>query len=127
MPQALPDLYVSDFYPNLRAVASRLLTTYGQNLTFTRKTSTGYNAATGVNTLTTSQFSAHGAAFEYNAAEIDGTNIQRGDLRLLLEWATTAPILGDTVTIDGLVYRVMNIQPTNPGGVVVMNELQLRR
>lgn len=119
-------LSVAEFYANLRGVASKLLQLKGQQVTFSRETSSGFNAATGVNTTSTSTFQSYGAAFDYNSREIDGTIIQIGDIRFLME-GTTEPKNGDTVTIDSEVYRVMSVKPLSPAGTPVVYEAQLRK
>lgn len=115
------------FYSGLAVVATNLLTSKGQSVVFTRKTTSIFNPVKGRNNTTTSTFSGNGAAFDYNRSEIDGEVIQRGDIRLILEATTTAPALGDTAVIDSVTYRVMNVKPTSPGGTVVMYEVQLRK
>ena len=115
------------FYSGLAAVATRLLTDKGQQLTFTRKTTTVSDPVQGKRGTTTSTYAGFGAAFDYNRTEIDGQAVQRGDIRLLLNAVTTVPIIDDTTIIDSVTYRVMSVRPTSPGGTVVMYELQLRK
>ena len=114
------------FYSDLAAVATRLLTDKGQQVTFSRETSTGFNPTTGINTTTTSTITGYGAAFDYNSSEIDGTIIVKGDIRFLFE-AGSAPQQDDTVTIDSIGYRVMDVKKTAPGGTDVLYEVQLRK
>lgn len=118
---------VASFYEGLAATATRLLTAYGQSVTFTRTTSTSFDPVTGVDTVTTSTFSGYGAAFDYRNSEIDGERVQRGDIRLLVEATDTAPIIGDMVTVDGVDYRAMNVAPSSPGGTPTHYTVQLRR
>lgn len=116
------------FYSQLAAVASRLLTDKGQSVSFSRRTGGTFNPATGTysgDTATT--FSGYGAAFNYNKTEIDGTIVQSGDLRLILEAVATPPAQGDEATVGGIDYRVMDVRPTSPGGTVTHYELQLRK
>ena len=115
------------FYSNLAAVATKLLTDKGQLLTFSRETTLAFDPVTGTNTVTTSTFTGYGAAFDYNRNEIDGSIIQRGDIRLILNATDTAPATNDTTVIDGVTYRVMSIKKTAPAGTVVAYELQLRK
>ncbi len=116
-----------DFYTGLAATASRLLTDKGQTLTFSRNTSTGFNPATGVDSITTSNYTGKGAGSSYNRREIDGEIIQMNDVRLIIEAVTTPPLIGDSVTYNGTVYRVMDIKETSPAGIVVIYELKIRR
>lgn len=119
---------MSDFYSNLAATASRLLKDKGQSVTFVHPVVGSFDPATGVETPGTPvNISGYGAAFDYMHSEIDGTIIQRGDIRFLFESTTTAPVIGDTVTIDTVVYRVMDSKPTKPAGTTVLQELQLRK
>ena len=115
------------FYSGLSSTASRLLQSKGQLVTFSRDTSTSFDGATGKEQSSASTFTGYGAAFNYNRKEIGGSLIQDGDIRFVMEATTTAPINGDTTTIDGVIYRVMSVKVTSPAGTVVIYELQLRR
>lgn len=116
-----------DFYTGLAATATRLLTGKGQTVTFTRRTVSAFNATTGTPTNTTTTFTGKGAVFDYNQSEVDGAVILSGDQRLILEAVTTAPIIGDAATVNSIKYRVMNVNTVNPGGTVVIYQLQLRK
>lgn len=115
------------FYDDMQAVATSLLTDKGQSLTFGRETSSGFNVPLGVNTTSSSTYTGYGVSTQYKRPEIDGTNIQIGDIKLILQKTTTVPILGDTVTIDSLIYRVMNVESVSPAGTVVIYKIQLRK
>ena len=115
------------FYTGLKNVASSLLQDKGQQITFSREVSSGFNPVTGVNTTSTTTFTGYGASFDYNKSEIDGEIVRRGDIRFVMEATSTEPEQGDTATIDSKVYRVMNVKPTSPAGTVVIYEAQLRR
>jgi len=114
------------FYTGLQSVASNLLASKGQNVTFSRETITATNPVTGTNTRTTSTFTAYGVATNYNKTEIDGTIIQSGDIKFIME-GVTAPKQGDSTTIDSIVYRVMGVVPVSPAGVAVIYKVQLRK
>jgi hypothetical protein len=114
------------FYSDLAAVATRLLTDKGQQVTFSRETSTGFDPEAGINTTTTSTITGYGAAFDYNSSEIDGTIVVKGDIRFLFE-AGSAPQQDDVVTIDSIIYRVMAVKTTSPAGTAVLYECQLRK
>jgi len=115
------------FYSGLQTVAANLLTSKGQLLTFTRDTETAHDPGTGEIQSTPSTYTGNGVALNYNKNEIDDTNVLRGDIKLILEATTTAPIIGDKVTIDAIVYRVMGIKTTSPAETVVIYEIQLRK
>ena len=114
-------------YSGLQTVAANLIASKGQLLTFNRDTETAFNPGPGEVTSTPSTYTGNGVALNYNKSEIDGTVVIKGDIKLILEATTTAPIIGDRVTIDSIIYRVMNIKPTSPAGIVVIYEIQLRK
>ena len=114
------------FYSDLADVAFRLLKDKGQNVTLSREVSSGFDPVAGINTSSPATYTAYGAAFSYNKSEIDGTIIQKGDIRFVME-ATTEPQSDDTTIIDSIIYRVMSVKPTNPAGTAVIYEAQLRR
>lgn len=115
------------FYANLAAVATRLLTDKGQQVSFSRTTGATFNPATGVYSGgSTSAWNGYGAAFDYNASEVDGEIIQKTDIRLMLNAVTTPPKTGDACTVAGTAYRVMGVITSAPGGTTTHYEVQLR-
>ena len=98
------------FYDDMNTVADSLITDKGASLTFGRETSSAFDPVLGVNTTASSTYTGYAVATQYKRPEIDGTIIQVGDIKLILQGTATVPILGDTVTIDSLIYRVMNIE-----------------
>lgn len=118
---------MASFYANLQATAARLLTKYGQSLTFTREVETAFNPTTGAKTNDLFTFTGYGASFDYQASEIDGELIQSGDIRLTLEKTSTVPAINDSVRVDDINYRVMDVKKSAPGGVVVKYDLNLRK
>lgn len=116
------------FYPALAATASRLLAEKGQTISFSRLTGATFDPVLGSNSGgSTTTFTGNGAAFNYANAEIDGTVVQMGDVRLIVESTTTAPDVNDECTVDSVVYRVMNVEPIAPAGITVINKVQLRK
>ena len=122
------------FYARLQATANRLLKGKGQSLTLTKVTAGTYNPATGGFTgAGTSTQMAYGAIFDYGTKQIDGTLIKAGDKQLLLSAfktdgaALTAPVLGDTVSIGGVTYTLVEpLKEVNPAGTVVMFDCNVR-
>lgn len=110
-----------------KATASRLLTAYGQSVTFSRNTTTEYNTATGsVEPLTTTSFTAVGQPTSYRLDQIDGQTIQQNDIRLVV-YTVTEPLIEDIASIDSVDYRVMNIEKVNAQGGAIVYRLQLRK
>jgi len=122
------------FYTRLQNTAQKLLKGKGQTLTLTKVTAGTYNPATGAMTgTTTSTQTAYGAVFDYGTKQIDGTLIKAGDKQLLLSafktdgTALTAPVLGDTVSIGGVVYTLVEpLKTVGPAGITVIYEANLR-
>jgi hypothetical protein len=118
---------VANFYARLATTATRLLDDKGQTLSFSRDNVTSFNPVTGEETKGTAiTYSGSGAVFGYGSSEINGTDIQRDDRRVILEAVSTAPAVGDSVTIDSIVHRVVDVEQVNPAGTVVIYQLQVR-
>lgn len=116
------------FYAGLADTAARLLADKGQVISFSRQTGGTFDPVLGSESgASTTAFTGNGAAFGYNNAEIDGTVVQRGDVRLIVESTTTVPVQNDQCTVDSVVYRVMAVEPIAPGGITVINKVQLRK
>lgn len=115
------------FYPGLRTIATNLLTNKGQLVTFSHDEEVSYNGGTGERVKTTTTFTGNGVALNYNKSEIDGELVQMNDIKFIMEATTTAPVIGDTTTIDGEIYRAMAVKPLSPAGVVVIYQVQLRK
>lgn len=114
------------FSTNLKAVASRLLTTYGQTISFVRWTTTEYNAATGgVDPVEPTSFSGSVHPNTYKLDEIDGQTIQVNDINALV-YSTTEPKIEDEATVGSVVYRVMNVEKLQAQGEAIVYRLQLR-
>ena len=115
------------FYGNMAATALRLLTSFGQAVVFTRPTGDTFDPPTGsYSGGTTTTITGVGSAFDYEKGEIDGTIVQKGDIRLIFEASTVAPAQNDNCAIDSINYRVMSVEPLSPGGTNVIFTVQLR-
>lgn len=116
------------FYAEMQVVAQELLTDFGQPVTLIIEGSAGggYDAS-GDPLPATPDVSVVGvgAALDYTLNEIDGTVIQSGDCKLL--YKGDAPQIGMVVTLLGNKWRVIDVMPLQPGGIVVMYTCQLRK
>lgn len=116
------------FTDNMPATALRLLTKYGEAVSLSRVTEGSYDVSNGtVAAGSTTNYTGYGAPVDYIAAEIDGTVIQQGDVRLLLNQTSTEPAVGDTCTLNSIVYRVVNVDRSRASGVNIIYKLQLRK
>lgn len=114
-------------YESSAATAKRLLTKFGQQVTLTEKASSG--GPPGVPTSPADARTVEGMAviLDYRNTEIDGTVIQSGDAKLILEPDAGTPDNGMTSTINGKAWRVHDWAPLAPAGDVVLYKIQLRR
>ena len=69
---------------------------------------------------------AYGYPESYSSAEIDGTNIQRGDIKLICSAGALRPVVGWLCLLDSKNYRVMNCNAFRKSGVDVIYYVQLR-
>ena len=69
---------------------------------------------------------AYGYPESYSNAEIDGTNIMRGDIKLICSAGALRPVVGWSCLLDSKNYRVMNCDPIRESGIDVIYYVQLR-
>lgn len=112
------------FYSNLASTVTRLLTKFGQAVTFVHTTQGTYNPATGARSGdTTANVTGYGVTYPYTLGEIDGTMVQESDLRMITDAAAQK---GDAITVDSVVYRVVRVENIKPAGTGVAYMVQLR-
>lgn len=116
------------FYTGLRATADSLLIDKGQPLTFTRSSAGAYDPATGA-AVTLTDYTVTGAVFDYPDININGTDILRGDKRVLVsaKGLTVVPQPSDYLTIDGVRHSIINIKRLAPANIPVLYTLQARK
>ena len=68
----------------------------------------------------------YGYPESYSNAEIDGTNIMRGDIKLICSAGASHPVVGWSCLLDSKTYRVMNCEAIRESGVDVIYYVQLR-
>lgn len=115
-------------YTKSAATASRLLTKFGKPMTFTFADSVEDGPpGVGGDVVTGRSVTGVGVKLNYQNSEIDGTLIQAGDAKIILEPTAEPPENGMTTTIDGSEWRVMDFMPLAPADTVVIYTLQVRR
>lgn len=113
---------------NLVTLARNLLTDYGESVSFSRVAEGAYDPATsGVAAGTTTNYTGYAAPTQYNRADVDGDLIRSSDIRLVVEQTTTEPNIGDVVTVDGIIHRVLNVSPIKVSNVDIIYILQIRK
>lgn len=104
-------------YDRSADTALKMLTKYGQNVTVTSIASGSYSNGSITTTSTTS--TAKGLITANDAKNIDGTLIKQGDKKLLLD-ASVNVAVGDTVTVNNIVYSIILTDEKNYNGTRVM-------
>lgn len=112
----------------IAATAARLLTTYGDPVSVVFESGGDIDPATGVVTdpVTETPTSAYGYLSRYRTSDVDGSVIQAGDIRLILEKLSRKPNKGERCTADGATYRIMDVQDIRYKADTVITICQLR-
>ena len=113
-------------YQRARALAARQMERFGRSFTFSREADGAYDPATGTNPKTVTNYDTNAVWLNYSNAEIDGTLVQTGDARPLVE-AKTEPQIDDTFVRSGFTWRVISVDTLEPADTVVLYRLQVRR
>ena len=108
-------------YSVLASTASALIQKFGAAITIVPK-STTYNPVDGANSGTNPNITGFGVYENYSDSALSET-IQKGDLRVICNNLSTAPVPGDTIDTYQIV-DVTTIKPDN--STVVIYELQVR-
>ena len=116
-------------YSGLQATAKRLLGNYGrvQKIALNVVASGPIDFATGEATQTTTTYQFDAVTVGYRNNEIDGTRVLAGDVLVIAEAGHVLAAVGNTVTIDGVVWRIIATAPVNPGGVLLVQKWQVRK
>jgi hypothetical protein len=112
-----------------RATANRLIDQFGKQITITHIIKGEYNPSTGemAADIVTSESTA-ALIKDYNGFELTNGVVQAGDLKIkIAALQITEPSIGDTVTIDSLVYSVLAIKHIWSGEMSAIYELQVRK
>lgn len=115
-------------YGEMAALADEILLEFGAPVILTRTTPGAYDPATGTTGGPVSTpYTGTGAAFDYEAKDIDGTLIKAGDRRVYLSTAgIVAPRTGDTLAIAGAALTVVAVRPLQPALLAVLFDVQCR-
>ena len=118
---------MSTFSDEMAAVALDLIKEFGEAITVTKTAQGAYDPSTGtMGTGATTTVTGYGVPQNYTARDKDLESIEEGDVRLFINAVSTAPERGDTVTLDSVDYRVMEVTKYAINSSNVLYELQLR-
>lgn len=116
-------------YLSLANDATELLRDFGTVCTLEQKTNGIFNPST--NTMTgeiVKQVELQCVRLNYKNTQVDGTVIQRGDAKLLMESnGVASPEVDDNVVLDDGIWQVQNVKVLKPALTAVLFELQLRK
>lgn len=91
------------------------------------KFSSTYVPGTSKTTNTTDPVEIEAVVYSYTSDEIDGTNILARDLKAIVFTVDEAIDQKDTITFDGIVYKICSIKEHKAGSTLVVLEVQLRK
>jgi len=111
-------------YKKMQSKSSVMLKKYGQLLAFTRTVKGDYDPATRQATSSSSTFTSYCLSVEVSKLEVQNSAVKKGEIFLLGEGAKEFKI-GDTVSIDSIVYRINTANPIKPATISVLWELSL--
>lgn len=116
------------FYGGLRVTADRLLRDKGQAMTLNTNASGAYDPETGA-AVTPANVACTGVILDYTAQEIDGTQIETRDRKIILSAVglPAPPDAGDTITVQGAIHAIIDVKPLEPAGLAVIYTLQVRK
>ena len=115
-------------YDSLIAMALDLLGRKGQPITITTIATGAYNPSTGGVFSTETTQTGVGVPVGYKASEIDGTNIKRGDVKVIVAASgLTEPKVNGLVSFVGFTGTIKNVEIVAPDGTPIVYKLQVRK
>jgi len=112
------------FYGNLASTATRLLTKYGQSLTF--RTQTTFDPVTGVESGSSADTTTIGIAQRLPDNLIDGTRIKQSDKLFVID-SSYEPNMSDKLVIGSDLYSIQDIQTSSPAGTDLVYFVRVRK
>lgn len=112
-------------YAPLASTATKMITEFGQAVTFTRNGNVTYDPTQGVSSSSQTTYDANIVLFAQIKNEEVDNSLAFKDFPALA-YSATPPKIGDTATINGENYRVIEITPVQPATTVIYYELRLR-
>ena len=113
-------------YGSLTNTASRLINEFGAQVTVKLLTLGSYDPTTGASGDTEQNVQFNAVRLDFNNSDIDGTLIQQGDFELLIDGQTELK-KDDSVIVDGVLYRCINVRPLQTGDTRLLTKAQCRK
>lgn len=108
--------------------ARSLITRFGKTKTFTLAGQSGSGTDQFGNPISgtpDTTYAGVGVFLAYSTREVDGSTIERGDMRVV--YSGVRPVLNATVVQDGDTWRVINVDPLTPANTNVLFTIQVRK
>lgn len=114
-------------YSRSQQTATRLIDRFGSAATLKRPNSSGPAYAPVEGTPTS--YAVTVVVDTYRNSEVDGTRVLATDKKVLMAKGALAiePATSDTLVIGGVDHAIVEVRPLNPGGSVILYEVQARR
>lgn len=112
-----------------RPMAHNLIAKYGKTVTFTKTTAGTFDPVTGTTAGSTSTDTVVKVVppAAVDVAEVNGTSIQTGDMKVSVAAVDYTPDINQTVTIDGATYDIISVSPVYSGELVALYDCQVRK
>jgi len=115
-------------YDKLQPTADRLITQFGEQVTFTRTYPGAFNPATGaIENSSTNVSTVYAVPSEYNSNQITVSSIQSGDLKLRVTSSMYVPNQGDAAEFNNENWVVVDYMTTRVNGLDVTYSVQIRK
>ena len=108
------------------AIASKLLTKFGKTVTMTIYGESTYDTASGESTASQVSTDIKAAVMSPTLNDYDSGLVINGDMFVLIAAASFTPQPTDTVTINGVLWRIITISPTYSGESIATYKLHVR-
>ena len=111
----------------LTPIARDLITQAGEAVTIVREIPGEFVPSTG-EPLPSSfiTYTAYGVPENYRSLEINQTTVLQGDLKVTIYKTDQVPEVNDTLTINAIDYRVINVDRIRVNGADVIYQMQVR-
>ena len=98
---------------------------FGSDAILKSETTSTYDPATGTSTTTESEKTLKVIVEAYTAMEMIG-DVLSGDLKVMIPNVDVVPTIKDKIIFNGLIYNIINIEPSILQNEVLYYQLQVR-
>lgn len=112
-------------YEPLATTAEKMLSNFGQVITFSRFSRESYSPSAGMSGSSQTTYDARVVMLNEPKSEDGKSTVQVVEVPAIA-YSSTPPKIGDTATINDEDFRVVEINPVQPSTTVIYYELRLR-